>query len=309
MLKGVDGGLGEGADESAKIIGRDVADDASFLDLGQAFGLADGVFKVADRINEFVFEGLFAAVDAAIGEEASDLGIEFSFGGEEVEEFFIGFVDHFLEEDFFFGDGVAEGVEEVFHFSGFDGEGADADFFEEVFDGEGLEDDADRSGDGEFVGHDVGGAKGGIVASGGGDRIEVGEDGFDGLGFFDVVVEDVGGGDFAAGGVYAEDDGFNVLVFASLPELGGEVFEHSRLEFARDVGGDYAGEVDDGDGVFSVGRGAGDEFFFEGAKGLDFFFGAFSDEGGGEDDVGDEGEDKDDENEENAAAGEEFVHG
>ena len=132
--------------------------------------------------------------------------------GDHGKEAVVGLEDHGLDVLAFFLGRFARAGEDVLEFPAFVNLHADADFAEQFAVVDGLDDDADGAGDGGRVGEDFAGSAGGVVAAGRGDAVHVGDDGFLAVGLLDGVVQQVGGGDFAAGGVDAEDDGGDVLV-------------------------------------------------------------------------------------------------
>ena len=278
--------LGGEAEEAAQGERGAVGDDFGVFDLGEFLGFVHGVVEVAEFINESAFEGLVAGEDAAVGEGVFEV-VDFKapLGGDDADEFFVDFLDEGVDHLCFFGGGFSGGVENVFIEAGFEGVGFDTDFVHEASEGEALEDDANAAGKAEISGHHVAGAHGGVESTAGADGFNGGDDGFVFV-VADVgegLVDGVGGDDFAAGGIDAEDDGFDVFVFDGLVELGFEVADHTFFgEVAIASTGDDAGEVNDGDFVFRVGIALDEGFLVGGVVGGG---GAFAEEQGEEDDI------------------------
>ena len=122
--------------------------------------------------------------------------------------------------------------------------------------------------------------------SAGGDAVHEDDDWLAGIGLLDGVVDGVGGGDFAAGGVDAEDDGLDGWVVDGLGE-GAFGAGDEGFAAADGVVADDAGEVDldDEGGVVAA---AGGWLGEDGVEGFGREDGSAGVEMPGEDDIGDE---------------------
>jgi hypothetical protein len=130
---------------------------------------------------------------------------------------------------------IARAAEHVFELAALEGDHLDADFLGEALVFDRGHDDADRPGEGGVVRDDVARAARDVVAAARGERAHVGHDGL-----LPVVaelpqglVDDVAGGDFAAGRIDVEDDGFDLRIVRRLLELDLDVVDGGVAETAR----------------------------------------------------------------------------
>jgi hypothetical protein len=160
-------------------------------------------------------------------------------------------------------------IHHVFELAAFEGHEFEADLPHGVRVSERLHDDANAAGEGGVVGVDVRGTEGGVVATAGGEGAHADDDGFLFASAFDGVVNEVAGGDFAAGGIDGDDNGANRVVFDGLFELELDVVDHGIADVARHAVGDEAIEAHDDDLGFHLRFAIGDDGFAEAMIALD----------------------------------------
>ncbi len=134
--------------------------------LGEFSGPGDGVFGIADFVDEVVFEGVCGGVYSTVG-ECSQAGFGDVGTGlfDDCEEVLEEVVDYALEKLLLLFCHVVEWRGHVFHLAAFDCAGLYSDFVESSFEVDGLHDRADASGDAGGLGDDAVGSAGDVVSA------------------------------------------------------------------------------------------------------------------------------------------------
>ena len=182
---------------------------------------------MAETVDQLVIERVFAGENAPVRDRVPQhIRRHIAFLRHDPEKLIVSLHDETLDVIAFLRRDRPRAVEHVLELAAFEDHRGEPDFIEELLVVQRLNDDTDAAGDRRFVRHQIFSAAGDVVAARGRERIHVNHHRFLRPRFHHPVVDDIRGGDLAAGRIDLEHDRAHVVVVARLLQGGPHVVHH-----------------------------------------------------------------------------------